>query len=300
MSILGRLGSVAVLATVGLLAGCAAHTSSATQDEAAASSRQVSADDSAFLSGILADGNVPLVRPSPMAAGHGGSRTARFIMTFAQGGIAHFITASNSLSSTASSGPTEGVVYGEIASENVQRIQNILHGAGIRTVTHEGQHGASSSRTVADVECGSSGFEAVRCSVKAVSNPKPVLSQSEMDFLNNLLVTAGVPEGDDANDGASGKREADLELVANINDADDVHVTGGTIFTGTVTPAIPESAFERVEHVMLKFGSLWQDDISVNAPAGQRSLGNQVSCWNVVIDGNGSSARCSINNAFDF
>lgn len=156
--------------------GCAAESSD-NADSSAADITSMTADQAKTLSDVLTKANAPS-NQAPMTTGVG-SHIARISLGTAQGGMAHFISQSGSVSTV------DGDDLGSLADLGIAwaPVRDALLADGAKFTTIPGANGGSSSSLVATVEC------------KQVISPsaKPTCSVTSIEMTeqdNSALMTA--------------------------------------------------------------------------------------------------------------
>ncbi len=219
---MNRFLSVFVVSTLAL-AGCAANTD--TNDQSAdeeIKAGTVSAASAKTLWNLLGDANAPSNTPAGMLGV--GSRIARIRLNTSQGGMAHFISESGSLSTV------EGTELGNLIDlgGDWSAVKTGLVQGGGKFVTVDGDHGSSSSTLLATVEC----THVVSPSAKPHCTVKPiVMSAASSAVLMATLRAAKAPSNTPAGVLGVGSAIGEIEVTTAQGGMAHFISQGGTVST---------------------------------------------------------------------
>jgi hypothetical protein len=190
MNSLKLLAASSVVFALFTLQGCASQTDDGTPSDGPSENdiKQqpggVSGENAQALMSALMKVNAPSNTP-PGVLGVG-SRVARLELTTAQGGIAHFISQGGQFSSL------DGNDLGSVVDSGVawKSISDALTAGGLKWDTTQGEHGASSSKIFAKIEC----HQVVSPSAKPSCVVSPiVLTAADSATLMHLLMAVDAP-----------------------------------------------------------------------------------------------------------
>jgi hypothetical protein len=215
-----------LLASVAFLTqGCAAENASDNNEEGAAadlSSGSVTGAHADVLADLLAKAKAPSSTPAGITGV--GSHIARVEVDTAQGGIAHFISESGTVSTVAGE---ELGNFVDLGASWVD-VRDALTAGGAKFVTTEGLHGASSSKMLATVEC----RQVVSPTARPTCTVTPItLTAADNAALMQVLVAAHAPSTDPAGTLGVDDLAASFELTFAQGGIAHFISQGGTIST---------------------------------------------------------------------
>jgi hypothetical protein len=169
------------------VAGCSAEQANgdgSSDSDIQAANGTVTGANAQALMDLLMKVNAPS-NQAPGMLGVGG-RVARLELDTAQGGMAHYISQSGQISSL------EGADLGTVLAAGADwgALEKALEASGMKWDTKQGDHGASSSRMFAKVDCS----QVVAPNAKPTCTVTPiVITEADAQVLMNALMKANAP-----------------------------------------------------------------------------------------------------------
>jgi hypothetical protein len=278
--------SAVLTASIALFAqGCASESASSDESSTgAADLTSVSGAHAHVLADALAKANAPSNTPPHMLGMS--SHIARIGLQTAQGGIAHFISESGSLSTVDGDDLGDLVTLGLSWSD----LRDALVAGGAKMVTVQGDHGASSSSLLATVEC----KQVVSPSAQPTCTVTPItLSDDDNKALDTALLTGGAPST--ATGLGVGSNEGRIELTTAQGGTAHFISQSATLSTvdGKHLADISDLgvSFKDLETALLDAGLAWK---TTNGPhmSSSSTMSATVSCHRVVSPG--AKPTCSV------